>query len=211
SADIEGHVKVWDVATGQERSSFRARPHGVFSLAFSADGKRLAHASREMELSQDRGEGRRVVAFRGAPVAVRDLAAGKDVHTFDFPRAGLSRVVLFDGRHLVANVLEGLRFQAKSVSLLKRWDLATGKERELLRTGPGWAIARALRPDGRSALLRIEQRRNGKGLGMGLKLIDLGDGKLTGLAIAPRHTDGTTFTPDSKAVLVAETRRLFAC
>src|SRR5262249_33900918 len=108
-------------------------------------------------------------------------------------------------------VLEGLRFQAKSVSVLKGWDLATGKERELLRTDDGWGIALALRPDGRSALLRIEQRRNGKGLGMGLKLIDLADGKLTGLAITPRHTDGTTFTPNSKAVLVAEGRRLHCC
>src|SRR5262249_8016661 len=154
---------------------------------------------------------RRVKGFRGAPVAVRDLEAGKDIHTFDFPKAGLSRVVLFDGRHLVANAIEGLLFQAKSVSVLKRWDLATGKERELLRTCDGWGIALALRPDGRSALLRIEQRRNGRGLGMGLKLIDLEDGKLTPLAITPRHTDGTTFTPDGKAVLVAENRRVFCC
>src|SRR5262249_14414536 len=44
-----------------------------------------------------------------------------------------------------------------------------------------------------------------------LKLVDLADGKLTGLAITPRHTDGTTFTPDGKAVLVAEGRRLLAC
>src|SRR5262249_36094764 len=83
SSDYQGHVKLWDIQTGKEQSSFRAHPNGVFSLAFSPDSKQLAHASRELELD---AEGKRVKGFRRATVAVRDLASGKDVHTFDVPK-----------------------------------------------------------------------------------------------------------------------------
>jgi WD40 repeat protein len=208
SADYHGYVKLWDLSSGKEQGSFRARPNGVLSLSFSPDGKRLAYTSREFEPNE---AGKRVLSFRASTVAVRDLATGKDVHTFHFPKA-LARVVHFDGRHLLANVVDAPLSQTKMGSVMKRWDLATGKDRELLRRDDGPASTLALAPDARSALLLVEQRRSGTRIGSELKLIDLEARQLKSLAVvAPRHTQPATFTRDGKAVLVGAGRRLICC
>ena len=38
-------VKVWDAQTGQELLTLKGHTHGVHSVAFSPDGKRLASAA----------------------------------------------------------------------------------------------------------------------------------------------------------------------
>jgi WD40 repeat protein len=40
-------VKVWDAATGQETLSLKEHTGPVMSVAFSADGKRLASGSQD--------------------------------------------------------------------------------------------------------------------------------------------------------------------
>ena len=38
-------VKLWDAATGQETLTLKGHTSGVFSVAFSSDGKRITSAS----------------------------------------------------------------------------------------------------------------------------------------------------------------------
>jgi dipeptidyl aminopeptidase/acylaminoacyl peptidase len=42
SAGVDGTVRVWDAATGQEALTLRGHPGGVTSVAFSPDGRRIA-------------------------------------------------------------------------------------------------------------------------------------------------------------------------
>ncbi|MBI1918887.1 MAG: hypothetical protein HYS12_29710, partial [Planctomycetes bacterium] len=61
-------VKVWDAHTGQETLTLKGHIGGVFSVAFSADGKRIASGSYdktvkvwdahtdEVSLGQERGK-----------------------------------------------------------------------------------------------------------------------------------------------------------
>jgi WD40 repeat protein len=42
SADWEGYVRVWDVATGKQTAVFKGHTSWVTSVAWSPDGKKLA-------------------------------------------------------------------------------------------------------------------------------------------------------------------------
>jgi WD40 repeat protein len=213
TADYKGFVKLWDVAGGKERTSFRGRPNGVFSLAFGPDGKSLAYASREYELD---AEGKRIKGFRGADVAVRDLASGKDTFKRTFEKAELTRVPFFDGRTLIANAIdprfrfeEGqLRFLPKQGGSVRRWDLASGRERVLLEREDGAPYVLAVSPDGRTAAVKFEPPRSGKTYARRVQLLDLRTGSLRPLTSSPASYDIMTFTPDGKTLLVSLGREL---
>src|SRR6266851_4423446 len=64
SAGAPGFLKIWDVATGTDRTTFQASVRGFRSLAFSPDGRTLASAS-----------------FEG-PIRLWDLESGKEKKTF---------------------------------------------------------------------------------------------------------------------------------
>src|SRR5262249_38625602 len=62
-----GTVKVWDAQTGQETLTLKGHTSGVYSVAFSPDGKRLASASHDQDApGKPFGEGK-----------VGDTATGK--------------------------------------------------------------------------------------------------------------------------------------
>jgi WD40 repeat protein len=82
-----GEVKVWDVASGQQRLSLGAGLAAVYSVAFSPDGRRLA-------------AGRGEAGNTPGAALVWELATGKRLHSLeDFPHLG----VAFDpeGKRLV--------------------------------------------------------------------------------------------------------------
>ncbi len=78
-----GEVKVWDVATGRERSSLTGHKDLVACVAFSPDGRRLAsanggvHTPGEIKI-WDPADGRELSTFRAHAAPVRDLAFSPD-------------------------------------------------------------------------------------------------------------------------------------
>jgi WD40 repeat protein/serine/threonine protein kinase len=117
-------VKVWDVATGQEQWA-KAPRVGVtppLTLAYSADGRRIAGAASGV-------------------IKVWDAATAAELHSF----AGTRHMVQFvafhpDGRQLATASWDGL------VTL---WDINSGKKVHTLRGHTDRAIGVAFSPDGR--------------------------------------------------------------
>jgi WD40 repeat protein len=138
TADREGIVKLWDLATGKEHASFEARENPQFrsrrlrALAVSPDGRLLAAV--------------------GYSLTVWDLAAGREAAGFDTP-GGTYQSVTFalGGTKLVAGLfsLEG------AATGIRMWDTATAKE-----VPAPWAPRASVElltasPDGRSLIGRV--------------------------------------------------------
>ena len=105
----QGTVRFWDIATGRPGDTLQGHHMaGVFSLAFSPDGKRLASADAE-DIRKHNGTGKLIIW---------DLAAKRPLVTVDHP--GWVRGVAFapDGKHVAMCCDDGT---------LQLLDAATGK------------------------------------------------------------------------------------
>src|SRR5262249_2262699 len=71
----DGRVKVWDVATGQERRTLTGHSHAVKSVAWSPDGRRFASASNDGTVRLwETATGREMSRFRHTEAANVDLS-----------------------------------------------------------------------------------------------------------------------------------------
>jgi WD40 repeat protein len=121
----DSRIKLWDIATGQEQSSFPIDAEQVEAMAFSPDGRRLAAGSRDRL------------------VKVWDAATGREV----FRRGGHTERVC-----CIAFSPDGLRFASGGDGkrpAVKVWDSATGRELLTLtgHTANVWGVA--FSPNGR--------------------------------------------------------------
>jgi WD40 repeat protein len=74
-----GEVKVWDVATGDAIRSLTGHTEGVFGVAYSPDGKRLATGSDDMTVKLwDEATGREVLTLRGHTKRIWSVAFSPD-------------------------------------------------------------------------------------------------------------------------------------
>jgi RNA polymerase sigma factor (sigma-70 family) len=121
----DGTVRVWDAATGRQSRLLLGHRSDLVTLAFSADGKRLASGS----------------AHEPDRLRLWDLTTGKQLWAHRPPgRHALAVAFSADGKAVALGNDEGL------VVLL---DAATGKERTRLQGHPTDARALAFSPDGR--------------------------------------------------------------
>jgi WD40 repeat protein len=154
--NTDGTVRLHEAATGRELRRFQGHKNGVASVAFGPDGKTLAsrsafdHTVRLYDLSSGRelrqihlqppgavaAPGQRVMVWGGSPEAWTGLAFSAD---------GKILAVL-----VPASVNAGAA-PGQAGSVLRLWDVATGKEvrRVGLPAQPGVASF-ALAPDGRA-------------------------------------------------------------
>jgi WD40 repeat protein/serine/threonine protein kinase len=117
-------VRVWDVATGQERRTLRDHNWGILGLAFSPDGRTLASTSAD------------------SSVRLWDLGTGAEVKTAPMRHFGASMGVAFrpDGLYLASPGMD---------QTVKIWDTATWREWRTLRDPTGGIQSVAWSPDGR--------------------------------------------------------------
>jgi RNA polymerase sigma factor (sigma-70 family) len=124
SADLNGGVRLFDVATGKAVRTIRGHKHMAISLAFSPDGKLLATGGYSSD----------------ADIRLWEVATGKEVRRIE--TGAIVPVVAFspDGKSLAA---------AQGDSRVVLWDVATGKELRALKGPEGINTAVAFSPDGR--------------------------------------------------------------
>jgi WD40 repeat protein len=153
--DSSGEVKIWDVATGDERLSLPG--HGAKFLAFSPDGKRLATGGTDLTVRiWDVASGQEALTLRGHTDYVRTVAFAPDGNRL--VSASDDRTVrIWDaspwqrgekrGQDLMtlrghADALNAVTFHPSEPRLLtgasdgavKTWDLETGREVSSLQT-----------------------------------------------------------------------------
>jgi WD40 repeat protein len=134
--DVKGYrggVKLWDVATGEERSVLqRQPPRGVSQIALSPDGKILA--AEEFWRESDGKTIKRAIALW-------DVAAGKvrgdipnlpnTIGAFAFAPDGKTLAISSDGHVLL-------------------WDVLAGRQRAVLDGDKMWMRSLAFAPDGKT-------------------------------------------------------------
>ena len=126
SASGDNTLKVWDLATGQQRLTLKGHSSWVNAVAVTFDGKQAISASQDKTLK------------------VWDLATGKEQLTLKGHSLSVTAVaVTFDGKQAIS---------ASGDKTLKVWDLATGQQRLTLKGHSGWVTAVAVTPDGKQAI-----------------------------------------------------------
>jgi WD40 repeat protein len=132
-AEAKGDIRLWDIAKGQNRSSFpvgNSTQEPIRAMAFSPDGKTLALAGHNKRLELwDLSSGKRLVAFVG--------------------HLGYATRVLFspDGKTLFSAGNDGT--QREPVGVIRIWDAASGREKAVLRGHRGDITGLSLSADGK--------------------------------------------------------------
>ena len=132
----ENEIRLWDVATGDERSTLRFeqfKRNDVYSLAFSPDGTQLASGSAYTAVPPATGTDGRLTLW--------DLATGEETTLFTDPRGAVLSVAFSpDGKTLAAGLW---------TRTIRLWDVETGEEIAQLSGHRNWVMGLAFSPDGK--------------------------------------------------------------
>jgi RNA polymerase sigma factor (sigma-70 family) len=140
------NVRIWDVATGQQRLGFKA--HGgsvVYAVAFAPDGKTFATGG---------------IGSGAKSLSLWDAATGRELHSFPGEDNSVHAVAFSpDGKVLAAGYGSlgflgrppGLRLPAPG-GLVRLWEVSTGKELRALKGLGNGVRSVAFSPDGKRLL-----------------------------------------------------------
>jgi WD40 repeat protein len=121
-----GEVKLLDAATGRQQAVLKGAGGGVFALAFSPDGRRLA------------------AGCSGKSVALWEVASGKLQATLrGLPAWVFALAFAPDGRTLAAGCCDLFAHKGG----LRLWDLATLRQRPAVQGGGGMVVSVTFSPD----------------------------------------------------------------
>jgi WD40 repeat protein len=136
TGSIDQTVKVWDVATGHERTTLKVQSDTVESVAFTTDGKTLASGGGEYDPKTKR--------YGAGQVTLWDVPTGKALGTLE-GHTGLVLSVAFspDGKTLASGsfflnaILNREDWKADQFMSgeIKLWDVTNRKERATLLRG----------------------------------------------------------------------------
>ena len=116
-------IRLWDVATGEQKGVLTGHAGGVSDVAFSPAGRILASSSYDYTSR------------------LWDVITGEHVRTFTGHRDGVISIAFSpDGKTLATGSYD---------ETTRLWDVATGKQKETLAGHTGWIGSIAFSPDGR--------------------------------------------------------------
>jgi len=225
-------IRVWDVASGQERHTLRSDGRSVQSLAFSPDGGRLAFVAYDPRIVRvwDAATGRLADGKDLGEDGVRFSADGRWLATqgrsvFAEGRWQPTKVALWDtatwqrrtfmhgtgaeGAFVALSGDGGLLASSDSKGVIKLWDTATGRElRELPGLHQGTPGNAAFSPDGRWFASSFPGTRTSSSSDWGevwVKLSDVRTGELRTLGGGDLRGSGgfVVFSPDGQLLAAA--------
>ncbi|KJZ70605.1 hypothetical protein HIM_09993 [Hirsutella minnesotensis 3608] len=139
---LEGHVRLWDAATGAHRQTLEGHGNTVMAVTFSPDGKTLASASFDEAVAFSPDGKTLASASNDSTVRLWDLATGAHWQTLE-GHGNAATAVAFspDGKTLAS---------ASFDDTVRLWDAATGAHRQTLKGHGNAVTAVAFSPDGKT-------------------------------------------------------------
>jgi len=186
NADVDGCVRLWDVASGQELARSAGQTSAIDSLAFSPDGRQAVAASWDNTVRL-----LKLPAPPSLPITEERSFSG---HTGAVYQAVFSPD---GGRVLSCGMYRALRL----------WDNADGKQFRQFEGDNDWSVCVAFSPDGRLAASGTGMSHNGSEWVAGdysVRLWDVETGREVRRFLG--HTNiiqGVAFTPDGRRVVSA--------
>ncbi len=207
SGSMDATVRVWDLATGEDKTILRCHNIYVIAVAFSPDGETLAAAGGAAPAAFDRTirwsfdevpKDERYYREIGE-IKVWDVATWTERRIFQSDTGRVNSVAFSpDGTVLAAGLREGT---------IRLWDLATGRERACFR-GNGQVKAVAFSPDGKTlaAVHGAAQAAPPKDAQDRVQLWDLASGQVRAQFHGLTGTvSSVVFSPDGHTLATAST------
>jgi WD40 repeat protein len=145
--DSDGTIKLWDVASGEEKHTLKWHRQPIFILRLSGDGKVVASVGKD------------------GTVKLWDVASGKEKHTVKEHNGSVTCMVFSgDGKTLASGGYDGT---------IKLWDVARGEAYDTLKGDARAVTCMAFSGDGKTL---ASGDRAGKGAAT-IKLWDLASGE----------------------------------
>jgi WD40 repeat protein len=166
---LDNCVKLWNLGTGQERTTLRGYPGGIMAMALTVDGSTLAAASSDdfvklWDVAPGRErrtikldfrvwclaftpDGQTLIVGGHAPIQVWDVATGRKKATLDAGPAPDGQSMLTPSIAVTAD--GNTLYAANHDGLIRVWDLSTRRIQSYVRAAPSLASI-VLSPDNRT-------------------------------------------------------------
>ena len=173
---VSNSLRFWDVATGEALQPLTGHTSGVYSVAFSPDGRTLAGGSYDNT------------------IRLWDAATGEPIHTLTGHTRGVFSVAFSADGTILASCAGNWYSEDKTIRL---WDVKTGSLRATLTGHTKAPYGIAFSPDDTTLISTSEDRT--------IRVWDVRNGKLVKVLGVPcTATSGPAMSPDGRFIAVGD-------